>query len=324
MNNNLEQEIFGNHSEEQFGKLALEIYRFQKEKNPVYKKFVELLGRKDPTKIEEIPFMPISFFKGFTLNTETKYEKIFTSSGTSNTGQSKHYVSSVGLYEKSCWESFSHFFGSPNDYIWYALLPNYLEREGSSLVYMMDHFIKENPNPESGFFLYDHKELYNSIKESEKEGKKAILLGVSFALLDFFEKYTLDLQHTLIMETGGMKGQRKEITREELHGFIQEKSGVKSVYSEYGMTELLSQAYSKGKGIFTCPPWMKILPGDTDDPLGISPKTHGNLRIIDFSNLYSCSFIQTDDLGKFHKNEDFEVVGRMDYSDVRGCNLMVL
>lgn len=324
MQKKLEENIFKNHSPEQFSELCLDVYKYQAKNNLVYKKFIELLNKKEPTSIKEIPFMPISFFKNFKISTAQKTDITFTSSGTSNTGQSKHPVHKLSLYQKSCVESFTQFYGNPNNYVFYCLLPNYLEREGSSLVYMLDYFLKNNPNTESGFFLYNHKELKGRIEETEKQGKKAILLGVTYALLDFFETYKLNLNHTIIMETGGMKGQRKELTREELHTFLKDRSGVKEIHSEYGMTELLSQAYSTGKGSFKCPPWMKVLAGDTDDPLGISPKSHGNLKIIDLANLYSCSFLQTDDLGRFYKDDSFEVIGRMDYTDVRGCNLMVL
>ncbi len=324
MRSDLENRVFSEHTEISFNQLALDIFDYQSMHNPVYKEFLNHLGRPKPKRIEEIPYIPIQFFKSHHLNCTSQSEITFTSSGTGQSGFSSHHVAKLELYNISCIESFKHFYGNPDDYVFLALLPNYLEREGSSLVYMMDYFIKKNPNKESGFFLYNHEELYNTLLELENQGKKTMLIGVSFALLDFFEKYQMNLQHTLIMETGGMKGQRKEITREELHTTLQNSSGVKHIHSEYGMTELLSQGYSKGKGIFECPPWMKVLGGDIEDPLSFSDKSHGNLKIIDFSNLYSCSFIQTQDLGRFYKNNLFEVLGRIDFSDTRGCNLMVL
>ena len=324
MRPDLENRIFQNHSEESFEALALDIFKYQAEHNPVYKEFLTHLNRPQPMSIEEIPFIPIQFFKSHTLNCTTQTDITFTSSGTGKSGFSSHHVAKKNVYDRSCVESFKHFYGNPDEYVFLALLPNYLEREGSSLVYMMDYFIKNNPNTESGFFLYNHEELYHTLLKLEREGRKTILIGVSFALLDFFEKFTLDLNHTIIMETGGMKGQRKEITRDELHSILTKASGLEKIHSEYGMTELLSQGYSTGDGIFMCPPWMRVIGGDVEDPLSFSTKKNGNLKIIDFSNLYSCSFIQTQDLGQFYPNSSFEVLGRIDYSDIRGCNLMVL
>lgn len=324
MDTQLENRLFKLHSTEAFNTLALDIFNYQAKHNSVYKAFLDFLGRPQPKSLEEIPFMPIQFFKSHTVTCSLHSEITFTSSGTGNSGFSSHHVVKKRLYDESCTQSFKHFYGDPDDYVFLALLPNYLEREGSSLVYMMDYFIKKNPHKESGFFLYNHQDLYNTLIQLEKQGKKTILIGVSFALLDFFEKFQPALKHTIIMETGGMKGQRKEITRPELHSILKQATGLKEIHSEYGMTELLSQGYSKGQGIFECPPWMKVLGGDIEDPLSFSNKTHGNLKIIDFSNLYSCAFIQTQDLGKFYKDESFEVLGRIDYSDVRGCNLMVL
>lgn len=324
METQLENRIFKPHSKEEFNALALDIYKYQANNNAVYKSFLEYLNRPEPTCLEEIPFMPIQFFKSHHINCSKHTDITFTSSGTGKSGFSSHHVANKSLYDLSCVESFKHFYGNPDDYVFLALLPNYLEREGSSLVYMMDYFIKRNPHKESGFFLYNHQELYNTLIQLEKQGKKTILIGVSFALLDFFENYQLPLEHTIIMETGGMKGQRKEITREELHSNLKQATGLSNIHSEYGMTELLSQGYSKGQGIFACPPWMKVLGGDIEDPLTFSRKSHGNLKIVDFSNLYSSSFIQTQDLGRFYKDDSFEVLGRIDFSDVRGCNLMVL
>lgn len=324
MRSDLEHRIFTTHSDESFTELALDIFDYQSSHNSVYKAFLGHLKRPKPSSIEDIPFIPIQFFKSHTINCTSQTEITFSSSGTGNSGFSAHHVSKLELYNQSCIESFKYFYGNPDDFVFLALLPNYLEREGSSLVYMMDYFIQRNPNKESGFFLYNHEDLYKTILELENRGKKTVLIGVSFALLDFFEKFQMDLKHTIIMETGGMKGQRKEITREELHNSLKLASNLSEIHSEYGMTELLSQGYSKGHGIFSCPPWMKVIGGDIEDPLSFSKKAHGNLKIIDFSNLYSCSFIQTQDLGHFHNNASFEVLGRIDYSDTRGCNLMVL
>lgn len=324
MRPDLENKIFKQHTETEFNALALEIFNYQASQNPVYKQFLNYLGKPKPNNIEEIPFIPIQFFKSHKLNCTNQTDIKFMSSGTGNSGFSTHHVTNKELYNISCIESFKHFYGDPDQFVFLALLPNYLEREGSSLVYMMDYFIKRNPNKESGFFLYNHEELFKILNKLEQENKKTVLIGVSFALLDFFEKYQPRLSNTIIMETGGMKGKRKEITREELHTILKHATGLNSIHSEYGMTELLSQGYSLGNGIFACPPWMKVIGGDIEDPLSLSKKSHGNLKIIDFSNLYSCSFIQTQDLGQFHKNGTFEVLGRIDFSDVRGCNLMVL
>lgn len=324
MRPDLENRIFTTHTESEFNALALDIFKYQAMQNPVYKQFLEYLGKPEPKSIEEIPFIPIQFFKSHHLNCSTQTEVKFTSSGTGNSGFSTHYVAKKELYNISCIESFKHFYGDPDQYVFLALLPNYLEREGSSLVYMMDYFIRKNPNTESGFFLYNHKDLFDTLNKLEQQNRKTILIGVSFALLDFFEKYQPTLSNTIVMETGGMKGKRKELTREELHLQLKQATGLSSIHSEYGMTELLSQGYSKGHGIFACPPWMRVIGGDIEDPLSLSKKSHGNLKIIDFSNLYSCSFIQTQDLGQFYKDNTFEVLGRIDFSDVRGCNLMVL
>lgn len=320
----LEKQIFRNHTDREFENLALEIFDYQSKHNPVYQEFLSYLRMKVPTSLETIPFMPIQFFKSHKINCLPNSEIDFTSSGTGQSGFSTHPVAKKSLYNISCIESFNHFYGNPDDYVFLALLPNYLEREGSSLVYMMDYFINRNPNKESGFFLYNHQALFEVLTQLENEGRKTILIGVSFALLDFFENYSLTLKHTIVMETGGMKGQRKEMTREELHGVFTSATKLKNIHSEYGMTELLSQGYSMGNGIFECPPWMKVIGGDTEDPMSFSNKAHGNLKIIDFANLYSCSFIQTQDLGRFYEDKSFEVLGRIDYSDVRGCNLMVL
>ncbi|MGB7393621.1 MAG: acyl transferase, partial [Pricia sp.] len=252
-------------------------------------------------------------------------EVVFTSSGTTGSLTSRHYVKDIGVYEKSFRKAFFHFYGSISEYCVLALLPSYLEREGSSLIYMVDDLIQKSGHPESGFYLNDLKGLKNQLVQLEASGTKTLLIGVSFALLDLAETYPLKLQNTIIMETGGMKGRRRELIRDELHHILKSAFGVDRIHSEYGMTELLSQAYSKGNGHFETPPWMKILIRDTEDPLTYQPigKT-GGINVIDLANRNSCAFIATQDLGKMHPNGSFEILGRFDHSDVRGCNLMVM
>ena len=270
--------------------------------------------------------MPISFFKTHKVtSTQKEPETIFTSSGTTQSTTSKHFVPDIELYEKSFLKAFELFYGMPKDFCILALLPSYLEREGSSLIYMVNSLIEKSGHPHSGFYLHNLEELHQKLKILESKGAKTLLIGVSFALLDLVEQFPSNLTNTTVMETGGMKGRRKELIREELHQILEKGLGVEHIHSEYGMTELLSQGYSKGNGIFETPPWMKIVTRDTEDPLSIQPngKT-GGVNVIDLANLYSCSFIATQDLGKTHPNGTFEVLGRFDDSDIRGCNLMVL
>jgi phenylacetate-coenzyme A ligase PaaK-like adenylate-forming protein len=250
-------------------------------------------------------------------------EKIFSSSGTTGSDLSKHYIANIHLYEESFRKAFQHFFGNPNEFVILALLPSYLEREGSSLVYMVNDLIEKSNHSESGFYLNNTDELIEKLYNLEALGKKTILLGVSYALLDLIETQTFQLKHTLIMETGGMKGRRKEMVKEELHRKLKNGFGVDSIYSEYGMTELLSQAYSKEGGLYQSPPWMKVLTRDTEDALTLVQGTTGGINIIDLANYHSCSFIATQDLGKVNNDESFEILGRFDVSDIRGCNLMV-
>ena len=239
--------------------------------------------------------------------------------------QSKHLVTDLNVYEESYLKGFEHFYGNIEDYTILALLPSYLERDGSSLIYMVDDLIKKSKKSKSGFYLHNLDELAKNLVDLDKKGEKVLLIGVSFALLDLIEKHKFKLQNTIIMETGGMKGRRKELIREELHAILCEGFGVSQIHSEYGMTELLSQAYSKGNGIFECPPWVKILIRDTEDPLTLLPKgKSGGINVIDLANVNSCSFIATQDLGKKHPDNSFEIIGRFDNSDIRGCNLMVL
>lgn len=276
--------------------------------------------------ITDIPFLPISTFKNHVLKSgEWKEEIIFESSGTTASTPSKHYVKSVELYKKSFSRAFEKFYGNIEEYLVLALLPSYLERKGSSLVLMVDELIKKSAKKESGFFLHNHETLYSILNSLAKKQKKVLLIGVSFGLLDFVEKYQPQANPNLIvMETGGMKGRRKEILRQELHQLLQKGFSVDQIHSEYGMTELLSQAYSKGNGRFETPPWMKVLVRSQDDPLSYeSNGRSGALNIIDLANIYSMAFIQTDDLGKSYADGSFEVLGRFDKAAIRGCNLMV-
>ena len=310
-----------------FEKKALEIFKFQFENNLVYRSFCDLLC-KHPSEIKDlkdIPFLPIDFFKSHEIKISSKKtSKIFTSSGTTGSNLSKHYVTDLDLYEKSFMKCFKVFYGDINDYTILGLLPSYLERNNSSLVYMVNKMIEQSKFPESRFYLDEIDELKETILNLEKEKRKTILIGVSYALLDLIEYHKFDLKHTIIMETGGMKGKRKELIKSELHKLLKNGFGVNNIHSEYGMTELLSQAYSKKNGLFSTPPWMKILIRDTEDPQSILPlaKT-GGINIIDLANINSCPFIATMDLGKLHEDGQFEVLGRFDQSDIRGCNLMV-
>lgn len=322
------QDIFKIKSNTEFEDIAFQIFKYQFENNSVYRSFCDLLYKNpsDVSSIEDIPFLPIQFFKSHKVICSTNpEEKLFTSSGTSRSQVSKHYVSDLNLYEQSFKSCFEQFYGDIRDYTILALLPSYLEREGSSLIYMVDRLIKDSQNNKSGFYLNNLSELKETLLESDSKNKKTLLIGVSFALLDLVDQYSFELQNTTIMETGGMKGRRKEMVRAELHSILKKGFGVNSIHSEYGMTELLSQAYSKGDGIFKCPKWMRILTRDTEDALTIQKFGNtGGINIIDLANINSCSFIASQDLGKVYKNNDFEVIGRFDNSDIRGCNLMVL
>lgn len=307
---------------------ALETFRFQYRNNPVYQAFCNHLGQSEATvrEVMDIPFLPISFFKSKKIVASPgPSQALFTSSGTTGSQTSKHYVSDLGLYEASFEKAFEQFYGDVSTYCVLALLPSYLERQGSSLIYMVDHLIKKSGHKASGFYLNDLSALRAQLSELEEAGQKTLLIGVSFALLDLVETGPMQLKHTVVMETGGMKGRRKELIREELHGILKKGFGVDRIHSEYGMTELLSQAYSHGQGIFLTPPWMKIMVRDTEDPLSYQKtgKT-GGINVIDLANRYSCAFIATQDLGKIRPDGSFEILGRFDHSDVRGCNLMVL
>lgn len=320
--------IFNIKSEQEFSNLALDIFKFQFENNKVYRSFCDLLYKhpSDVKTIHEIPFLPIQFFKTHpVLSSQNPIEATFTSSGTTGSTTSKHYVTSLNLYENSFKHGFKQFYGNIKDYVVLALLPNYLEREGSSLIYMVNDMIGESNHPESGFYLNNLDELKDTLIGLDSQGQKILLIGVTFALLDLVEIHKFNLKHTIVMETGGMKGRRKELVRDELHRILKHGFGVNTIHSEYSMTELLSQAYSPGDGVFKCPNWMKILTRDTEDALTIQ-KHHktGGINVIDLANINSCSFITTQDLGRVFNDNSFEVIGRFDNSDIRGCNLMVL
>lgn len=310
-----------------FDVTCLDVFRYQQAHNALYRDFIAGI-RLDPQKlshVSEIPFLPVEFFKSHRILSEGMgTDLVFSSSGTTGTFTSKHYVADRKLYETSFREAFTRFYGNITDYCVLALLPSYLEREGSSLIYMARDLISASAHPDSGFYLHNLEELHRCLLRQEASGQKTLLLGVSFALLDFADAHPMELKHTLIMETGGMKGKRKELVREELHAYLCARLGVKTIHSEYGMTELLSQAYSQGNGIFQCPPWMKVVARDTNDALSKAPdgKT-GGINVIDLANLYSCSFIATQDLGRVNKDGSFEILGRFDNSDIRGCNLLL-
>lgn len=312
----------------EFDTMAMRTFGFQYQNNKVYQEFCDYLGKNDKNTftVTDIPFLPIEFFKTKNIITgNLAPELIFTSSGTTGSLTSKHMVANVSVYEQSFRAAFAHFYGNIKDYRILALLPAYLEREGSSLIYMVADLIANSHHVDSGFYLDDFEKLHQKLVELDKKGTKTLLIGVSFALLDFVETHRLKLKNCIVMETGGMKGRRKELIRSELHQTLIDGFGVAKIHSEYGMTELLSQAYSKGDGIFKNPPWMKVFTRDTEDPLTIHPigKT-GGLNIIDLANVYSCSFLATQDLGRVFGDGSFEVLGRFDNSDIRGCNLMVL
>lgn len=324
----MELDIFNIESQEQFTEIALKVFKHQFKNNKVYRSFCDLLYKhpSDISKIVDIPFLPIQFFKSRkVLSSLNQIDETFTSSGTTGYITSKHFVTNINVYKESYLKGFAHFYGNIEDYVVLALLPNYLERKGSSLVFMVNDLIKKTKNSESGFYLNNLDDLAQKLINLDKKNQKVLLIGVSFALLDLVEKQQFNLKSTIVMETGGMKGRRKELIRDELHQILQNGFGVKEIHSEYGMTELLSQGYSNGNGIFETPPWMQILTRDTEDALTINSKEkNGGINVIDLANYNSCSFIATQDLGKVNQNGTFEIIGRFDNSDIRGCNLMVL
>ncbi len=322
-----QQHIFSIQTPQQFEQAALQVFQYQAIHNPVYAAFVNGLGVsfEHVQSLAQIPFMPVEFFKSQPVITEQQEPQVtFTSSGTTGVITSRHLVADVSWYEHSFRQAFELFYGPVNNYCILALLPSYLERQGSSLIYMADDLIKQSQHPDSGFFLYNHADLYQQLLKQQQSGQPTLLIGVTFALLDFIDSYQLNFPELIVMETGGMKGRRKEMIREELHECLHRGFGVAAIHSEYGMTELLSQAYSKGNGIFNCPPWMRIITRDTNDPLQLlGTSATGGINIIDLANLNSCSFIATQDLGRVYPDNSFEILGRFDNADIRGCNLLV-
>lgn len=320
------REIFEIKNYRHFTDLAVYAFNYQYNQNEVYREFCDLL-RINPQAINQltnIPFLPVNIFKNRkVVSGRGNIKRIFSSSTTTGQHPSYHFVKDIELYEKSLMFNFEYFYGNPSEYIILALLPSYLERQGSSLVYMVEKLMKKSAYIHNGFYLFNFEELFKKIEVLEQEKKKYILLGVSFALLDFAAQYKIPLSSGIVMETGGMKGRRKEITREQLHNIICEAFGLKSVHSEYGMTELLSQAYSLENGIYLCPPQMKVLVRDTSDPFHTMTFGKGALNIIDLANIDSCCFISTSDLGEVYRDGSFKVLGRFDEAEVRGCNLMV-
>lgn len=324
----IQRRIFNlNHEDAEFENIALQLFSIQYQTNKLYKKYCQLINRnpKNVDSLSRIPFLPISSFKSGGVKTgEFNPEETFYSSGTSKTGSSQHLVKSLELYKKSFFKNIENNYGSINDYCVLALLPSYLEREGSSLVYMVDSIIKKSNYLESGFFLDDFSKLNNILSSLLEKKTKTILIGVSFALLDFISRYQFNADERLIvMETGGMKGRRKEMIRGELHDQLKVGFGLDHIHSEYGMTELLSQAYAQKDGVFSAPPWMRVLIRKNDDPYSYcKPNETGGINIIDLANIYSSAFVQTDDVGKVHLDGTFEVLGRFDNTEVRGCNLL--
>jgi phenylacetate-coenzyme A ligase PaaK-like adenylate-forming protein len=332
-NTDLEKRIFAA-SSVNFTELSVELFNFQYENNEVYRNYCNTLNilPDHVDTITKIPFLPIQFFKAFEIKT-TFFDPsiIFESSGTTSSVNSRHFVKDIDVYKKSFTACFEKFYGQPKNKCVLGLLPSYLERNNSSLVFMVEELIKQSNNNLSGFYLADYDKLLRTLLHNEILNQPTILIGVTYALLDFAEKHPMQLRNTIVMETGGMKGRREEMTRQQVHSQLQKNLGVSLIHSEYGMTELLSQAYSKGDGIFHCPPWMKVLIREEDDPFAIfiADALHekpipGAINIIDLANIYSCSFIATADVGRLYNNENFEVLGRMDNSDIRGCSLMTL
>ena len=323
----MKNDIFSIKSETDFLDICIDNFRYQAKNCEPYGELIKLLNINinDINKIDKIPFLPIELFKSKKVYCSDNEEDIvFLSSSTTGTGQSFHYVEDISLYEKSFTEAFRLFYGEPNNYAVLGLLPSYLERAGSSLIYMVNSLIHQSNNSYSGFFLDNYDNLHSTLCALREAKTPTILIGVTYALLDFVEKYTIDFPDLIVMETGGMKGKRKEISRVELHKQLCKGFCVQNVHSEYSMTELLSQAYSKGDGKFSCPPWMKILIRDIYDPFKfLQQNISGGINIIDLANLNSCSFIATQDIGKMRKSNEFEVLGRFSTSDIRGCNLLV-
>jgi len=323
----ISDKIFNIQSDENFNKCAIEVFKHQAIHTKIYQQFLQLLNvnTSEIKHYTQIPFLPIQFFKTQKIiTTGSTPEIIFSSSGTTGTTVSKHLVADLDWYKRSFQLTFQQFYGNTSEIAVLALLPSYLERSGSSLIYMVEDLITNSRQSESNFFLYNHHELFQTLNKLKKVGKKTILFGVTYALLDFLENYKINFPNLIVMETGGMKGKRKEMVREELHAILCKGFGVKAIHSEYGMTELLSQGYSTGHGLFLTPNWLKVLIRDPNDPLSIINEFKtGAINVIDLANYNSCSFIATQDLGKQHADGSFEILGRFDNSDIRGCNLLV-
>jgi len=319
--------IFSIDNKKEFEALALSIFKHQANNCLVYKQYIHHLGvlANDIESISEIPFLPISFFKTHSVLSSTAPVSVtFSSSGTTGMVQSSHHVTDVKLYEQSYLQAFEQFYGDIEENCFLALLPSYQQRAGSSLIYMVNDLIEKSKHGQSGYFLYNHQELFETLNELKSKGQKTVLIGVTYALLDFIETYKLEFPGLIVMETGGMKGKRREMVREELHQQLTQGFGITAIHSEYGMTELLSQAYSLGDGIFNCPNWMHVMIRDTNDPLTlIEDGKTGGINVIDLANVNSCSFIATQDLGRINPDKSFEVLGRFDNADIRGCNLLV-
>lgn len=324
----IRQKLFNIASEAEFNNLALEVFRFQLENNAVYSQYVKSLKTDTAgiTDYRAIPFLPIECFKtqAVVCGRVSPQDMIFSSSGTTGQVTSRHYVRDAELYRESFLKGFERFYGDVRDYCILALLPSYLERSGSSLVYMFDELIRRSKHPASGFYLHNRGELTATIRQQQQSGQKILLLGVTYALLDLADEGIALNDRVIVMETGGMKGRRKEMIKEEVHAILKERFGIGAIHSEYGMTELLSQAYSQKDGLFECPPWMRVLVRDANDPFTyVRQGKGGGINVIDLANVYSCSFIETKDLGRLHENNCFEILGRFDNSDLRGCNLMI-
>lgn len=320
----LEEKVFGLTNGKDFAQIALAVFLYQFFTNPVYKAFCEAVRRTPQTvqQVSEIPFLPIQFFKSKDVAAgDFAPQAVFRSSGTTGAESSRHLVKDLTLYERSFMRGFEAVYGAVNGLCVLGLLPSYLERGDSSLVYMVQRLVEKSGHPLSGFYLYDFEKLKDTLLRLEGAGQKTVLFGVSYALLDFAEAFPLPLKHTVVVETGGMKGRKKEMTKDELYAQLRTAFSLSEVHSEYGMTELLSQAYAVN-GLYSTPPWMKILLRDETDPFAYTSRS-GAINVIDLANIHSCSFIATDDRGRLHAGGRFEVLGRLDNSDVRGCSQLV-
>ncbi len=310
-----------------FNKLAQQAFQLQLSENKVLKQFCSTVNHRltETADLEHFPFLPISFFKTHPVITGIEMPPLFfESSGTTGQDRSRHYVTDPGLYDQSLTTGFQNVFGPTNDWQILALLPGYLEQPYASLVYMVRQLMKQSKTGEENFYLHQYEALFHHLERAESKGIKTLLVGVTYALLDFAEKFPVKLKHTHILETGGMKGRRKEMLREEVHSILKHHFGIENIYSEYGMTELLSQAYSLKDGVFSCPPWMKVLVRDEDDPFLVKTSGRGALNMIDLANIHSCCFIATEDVGEVYEDGTFRVLGRMDASELRGCSLMAV